>query len=136
MAKKLKNRVDPDSALTLAKQSEDHLREMMDALKGAKAAIDTMANGDGKTAYWSGTTAMKWYAASYKNIANSYVRIANIANSMSVICQYAIRVIKTDTDTDYYGYTPQTLAKVQGAIESVRKTAIKEAKALATNLEQ
>lgn len=91
-----KNTVDADKICDLAKSTLKQLDEMITKIDSVKRAIDKMAEGDGTMAYWSGDRALEWYAASYKNVANSYIRVAKIADAMRVEILYGIDSFNKD----------------------------------------
>lgn len=93
-----KNRVDATEVSDVAINTYKELKTMYEKLKSAKNNIDKLAHGEDGIAFWSGTRAVEWYANSYKNIANSLVRVAKMADAEVVLIRYALDSYNKDKD--------------------------------------
>ena len=123
-----KNTVDADAIYKLGKDTIKKLDDMHVKIGNIKKAIDRMAEGDGTMAYWSGERALEWYAASYKNVANSYNRVAKIADAMRVEILYGIDSYNKDKDDT----SKAKLNTLKGQFIHLRDQAKNEAKKIAT----
>lgn len=121
-----KNRVDADAIAKLAKNMHNKLIEMNSGIDKVKDKLDEFGRGDGEIAYWSGETAQDWFGKAYKNLANSYLRVAKTCDAMRVTLKYAIDSYKKDNSSATT--KKSTLAQLKGKYDSLYTTSTKAAK--------
>ncbi|MBQ3422020.1 MAG: hypothetical protein IJH34_10190 [Romboutsia sp.] len=120
-----KNRVDADAIATLAKEMKNKLIQMNSGIDDVKDKLDEFGRGDGDIAYWSGEQAQDWFGKAYKNLANSYLRVAKTCDAMRVTLKYAYDSYTKDKNTST---KKATLSNLKGQYDSLYSQAMSAAK--------